>query len=183
MVNSTEDGSPKPKDSSRRTLLKVSIGIIGGGLTAIPLIPALSYLSHPLTHSTTSTGDSLIRIGRRSRFIGQPPVKVQLFTDRSDAWNRIRQIQVGSCWVVEHQGLLTAFSTVCPHLGCAVDFVGEDHKFKCPCHRSTFHEQTGDAESGPSPRGLDALELAYEGEFVAVRYQRFRQGIATKEPI
>lgn len=183
-VKPENENSPTPVDTSRRTLLKISIGVMGGSLVAVPLIPALSYLIHPLRHSVTTTnGAEFIPLGPRSRFVGQLPVKIQLFADRRDAWNRLRHVQVGSCWLVDQQNSLTAFSSVCPHLGCAVDFDHESRKFKCPCHRSTFHELTGASESGPSPRGLDALELRQENDQLAIRYQRFRQGIPTKEPI
>jgi len=83
---------------------------------------------------------------------------------------------------VEVDGKLTAFSTVCPHLGCAVDFDAAAGKFKCPCHRSAFGV-AGTVEEGPSPRALDTLEVREEGGLVSIRYQRFRQGVAAKEVV
>jgi menaquinol-cytochrome c reductase iron-sulfur subunit len=84
--------------------------------------------------------------------------------------------------VLERDGALHAFSTVCPHLGCAVDYDPAAGKFKCPCHRSAFGLD-GSVEAGPSPRPLDALEVKEEDGLVAIRLVRYRQGIAQKEPV
>ena len=75
-----------------------------------------------------------------------------------------------------------AFSTVCPHLGCGIDFDEKAGKFNCPCHASAF-DLDGRCLGGPSPRGLDELEARVEGRDVLVRYQRFRVGTAKREPI
>jgi menaquinol-cytochrome c reductase iron-sulfur subunit len=79
-------------------------------------------------------------------------------------------------------GKLTALSTTCPHLGCAVDFDAAAGKFKCPCHRSAF-TLDGTVEEGPSPRPMDALELQETDGLVAIRFQRFRTGVSDKEPV
>jgi nitrite reductase/ring-hydroxylating ferredoxin subunit len=50
-----------------------------------------------------------------------------------------------------------AFSSVCPHQGCAVAPEGAD--LKCPCHQSTF-SLTGAKISGPSPTGLITYQTA-----------------------
>ena len=95
---------------------------------------------------------------------------------------RERDVKLGSCWVVEVDGKLQAFSTACPHLGCAVDYEPGEAKFKCPCHRSAF-TATGVVEGGPSPRPLDTLEIEEKDGLVAIRFQRFRQGVPHKEPV
>jgi menaquinol-cytochrome c reductase iron-sulfur subunit len=74
-----------------------------------------------------------------------------------------------------------AFSTVCPHLGCGVDFNADKRAFACPCHESAF-ALDGRVESGPSPRGLDRLEARVVEGRVEVKYQRFRQGTQDKVP-
>ena len=81
-------------------------------------------------------------------------MRVDLHADRVDAWSRERDVKLGSCWVVEQDGKLQAFSTACPHLGCAVDYEPGEGKFKCPCHRSAFTakgevEVEGHVQVGP----------------------------------
>ena len=99
-----------------------------------------------------------------------------------DAWNRVKQVKVGSAWVLRQGTELVALSTVCPHLGCGVDFEATSNKFYCPCHKSYF-TLDGAVESGPSPRGLDRLELQQAEQLVSIRYVRYKTGVEAKEPI
>ncbi len=157
-----------------------ALGVCVAGVTAAP---ALSMLVHPLRSPTTSGSNDFIPAGRLAQFVGSAPVKVDLFSDKIDAWNRVVQVKVGSAWVRRNvDGELVAMSTVCPHLGCAIDYDAGNDKFICPCHDSFFSKEGG-VETGPSPRGMDQLELETTGDLVAIRYQRFRQGTDAKEPV
>ena len=174
-----EPGDMSPETASRRGLLKLGVGVLGCGLAAIPAVPAIGYIVHPLGRERVA--GAFLPVGDRKQF-GSTPVRVDLHADRTDAWSRERDVKLGSCWVVEREGKLQAFSSACPHLGCAVDFDPAEVKFKCPCHRSAFGVG-GDVEAGPSPRPLDTLELQEENGLVAIRFQRFRQGVPAKEPV
>jgi nitrite reductase/ring-hydroxylating ferredoxin subunit len=169
-----------PEGVSRRKMLKLGVGALGCGLAAVPIVPALGYLVHPLRLGPGEAG-AMLAVGKRASF-GAVPVRVDLFADRRDAWNRESNVKLGSCWVLERNGALQALSTSCPHLGCAVDFDAGASKFKCPCHRSAF-DLTGKVEAGPSPRPMDSLELEETNGLVAIRFQRFRQGVPAKEPV
>jgi Rieske Fe-S protein len=174
---------PGASEEDRRTFLKVAgIGGIGAGLALVAGGPAVAYVAYPLTHTTVSGSDDFLPVGKASRFPTGKPVKVDLFADKRDAWNRIVQEKVGSAWVINRDGKLRAYTTVCPHLGCAVDFDGEAKEFKCPCHRSTF-SMDGKVEGGPAPRGMDELDVKEDGDLVGIRFQRFRQGIEEKEVV
>jgi len=171
-----------PEPDSRRGFLKLGMGVFGVGMAATVLGPAAALVAYPLGHETTSGTDSFLPVGRPTMFKGDDPMKIDLYSDKLDAWNRVIQVKVGSAWVVQQKGLLVAFSTVCPHLGCGIDFDTEKHKFLCACHKTWF-SLDGGVEEGPSPRGMDALELKFEEKLVSIRYQRFKHGIAEKEPI
>jgi menaquinol-cytochrome c reductase iron-sulfur subunit len=168
--------------SSRRSLLTAAAGVLGVGLAASVLGPALVFLGHPLDHDATAGDGELIPAGPVGQFTGGTPVKVDLFADRVDAWNRVVQVKVGSAWVLQQGGELVALSTICPHLGCGVDFDANVGKFYCACHKSYF-ALDGRCESGPSPRGLDTLEVEKGEKLVSIRYVRFKTGIEAKEPI
>jgi len=146
------------------------------------LAPAISFLTHPLRTATTSGSEAYIPVGKLDHFDGSEPMKVDLYADKVDAWNRVEQVKVGSAWVMKRGDDLVAMSTVCPHLGCAIDYDGDNQKFICPCHDS-FFALDGTVEEGPSPRAMDSLELQVEDKLVAIRYQRFRQGTEDKEPV
>jgi len=176
------DGERRDEEGSRRKFMLVGAGALGACVAGVTVAPALSLLTHPLRTPTTSGSDAFIPAGKLAQFQGSVPVKVDLYADKVDAWNRVVEVKIGSAWVFRQAGELRALSTVCPHLGCAIDYDAEANKFLCPCHDSYFSLE-GAVETGPSPRGMDALEVQTEGELVAIRYQRFRQGTETKEPV
>jgi len=97
-----------------------------------------------------------------------------------DAWSRVPDVKLGSCWLVkEMDGNLRAFSTVCPHLGCGVDWNEAQARFVCPCHDS-FFSMDGKVITGPSPRDMDELEVVTEAADVKVVYRRYRVGTPRK---
>lgn len=64
--------------------------------------------------------------------------------------------------VLVRQGdVLTAFSTVCPHLGCTVEMDTEG--FTCPCHGSRF-SSLGELRRGPANKPLRSLKLAIDDQ-------------------
>lgn len=168
-------------DGSRRKFMLAGAGALGACVAGVTAGPALYFLTSPLRTPTTSGSDAFIPAGKRVQFKAGLPVKVDLYADKVDAWNRVVEVKVGSAWVMKEGDELRAMSTVCPHLGCAIDYDAENSKFVCPCHDS-FFALDGAVETGPSPRGMDALEVQTEGDLVAIRYQRFKQGTEDKEP-
>ena len=67
------------------------------------------------------------------------PVRVAVTVPRRrDAWNLFTNVTLGAAWLVREGDGVRAFSTVCPHAGCAVDFAAAQKKFDCPCHGSVF---------------------------------------------
>lgn len=70
--------------------------------------------------------------------------------------------------VVNVKGMgYVAFSKVCTHLGCLVEYNRDQNKFVCPCHAGTFSIE-GNVLSGPPPRSLDKLPLSVEGENIII---------------
>jgi Rieske Fe-S protein len=180
-TGAAQEARPPGAAEARRDFLKtVGVGGIGLGLGAVVAAPAAAYVAYPLGNATVSGGDGLLPVGKSSDFKEGIPVKVDVFADRRDAWNRIVQVKIGSAWIVRNGEKLTAYSTVCPHLGCAIDY--DAPRFACPCHKSSFSAD-GKVAEGPAPRPMDELEVAENEGRVAVRYQRYRQGIPEKEVI
>jgi cytochrome b6-f complex iron-sulfur subunit len=56
------------------------------------------------------------------------------------------------------EGGFLAFSAVCPHLSCVVNWNEMLKKFECPCHGAKFN-QNGEVFEGPPPRPLDLYKL------------------------
>lgn len=59
-----------------------------------------------------------------------------------------------------------AFSRICTHMGCTVNFEGS--MFVCPCHGSEYSSTTGAVERGPAPRPLPSVPLAVQSGEVYV---------------
>jgi menaquinol-cytochrome c reductase iron-sulfur subunit len=75
---------------------------------------------------------------------------------------------------------LTVFSPICPHLGCAPQWIGDQKQFVCPCHHSVY-EITGKVVSGPAPRPMDTfpVRIAPDGT-ISIIYEQFAIGIPEK---
>ncbi|MDO5503984.1 MAG: Rieske (2Fe-2S) protein [Actinomycetia bacterium] len=65
-------------------------------------------------------------------------------------------------------GEFKAFSSICPHQGCAVSSV-EDDEIICPCHDSRFAISTGAVLTGPARTGLTEVALRVDGESISLQ--------------
>lgn len=57
-------------------------------------------------------------------------------------------------------GDFKAFSAICTHAGCQVEFDGHQEEFFCPCHGSTFSARSGAVLGGPAPTALPSIPIA-----------------------
>ncbi|MBF8280534.1 MAG: hypothetical protein HW383_307 [Candidatus Magasanikbacteria bacterium] len=61
-----------------------------------------------------------------------------------------------------------AFSTVCPHRGCDIDWNDTDGTWDCPCHGSRF-EADGALKHGPAKRGLEKIDVVVDDGEIKVK--------------
>jgi cytochrome b6-f complex iron-sulfur subunit len=64
-------------------------------------------------------------------------------------------------------GDLQAFSAVCTHLDCTVQYKTDTSQLWCACHNG-FYDLAGNVVSGPPPRPLERLVVNQRGEDVVV---------------
>ncbi|MGY6019356.1 Rieske (2Fe-2S) protein [Streptomyces spinosirectus] len=64
-------------------------------------------------------------------------------------------------------GTFKAFSTKCPHQGCAVSSIA-DGIIHCPCHGSEFSVEDGSVKKGPATSGLSAQKLTVSGDSITL---------------
>jgi menaquinol-cytochrome c reductase iron-sulfur subunit len=184
--------------------MRAVTGVLTGLLGAVATLPGLALLLHPARRETVQAGKAPLRVATLKELKPGVPVLAEVRGELIDAWNRIPDVKIGSCWLVRGQTdeKIRAFSTICPHLGCAIDFEQSEPtskgaeqgsqrgsekgskapRFVCPCHDSYF-SLDGKTITGPSPRAMDELEVAIDGEEVKVAYRRFRVGTSTKEEV
>src|SRR5689334_17166076 len=167
----------------RRTLLKVLSGVLGGGAAAAVGLPALRAFVDPVDRTTVSGSGGFVPVAALAAVPADgTPVKVPVVIQQpKDAWARLPPTQMGAVFLKKSGDTVIAYSTVCPHLGCGVDYAGDKNAFGCPCHESAFDIE-GKVSGGPSPRGLDQLETRIAKDMIEVRYQTFKQGTKEKIP-
>ena len=59
----------------------------------------------------------------------------------------------------DETGSLHAYSAICPHLGCVLQWNGEEKSFDCPCHGSRFTCE-GKVINGPASTDLKSIEIS-----------------------
>ncbi|OGW90864.1 MAG: hypothetical protein A3D28_06085 [Omnitrophica bacterium RIFCSPHIGHO2_02_FULL_63_14] len=113
--------------------------ILRGGLLATLagfLAPALSYL-----WPVMGRGPSL-----EMKEVGRE--------DEIPVWGSKKVILAGSAiLLVRAPDGFRAFSAICTHLGCIVEWDGGKHEILCPCHAGIFDAE-GRVVTGPPPRAL-----------------------------
>jgi len=60
-----------------------------------------------------------------------------------------------------------AFSRVCSHLGCLIDYNKTQNRIICPCHGALF-DLEGNVVSGPPPKPLQKFPVKVEGESILI---------------
>ncbi|HUU14597.1 MAG TPA: Rieske (2Fe-2S) protein [Terriglobia bacterium] len=60
-----------------------------------------------------------------------------------------------------------AFTAVCTHLNCTVQYRSDLHEIWCACHNGLY-DLSGRNVSGPPPRPLESFEVHVQGEEVIV---------------
>ncbi|MCA9247319.1 MAG: Rieske (2Fe-2S) protein [Planctomycetales bacterium] len=187
---------------NRRSLLRWICRAIASVSAAVVAVPAVRFLLHPLLRRQKN--DAIVR--RLAPLDDLPVGKPQSFPilgTRQDAWTTYEEEVLGRVWIVRRsnsetspeQAQVEAFTAICPHLGCAIDWDKAHDHFLCPCHRAVFDsngQPAADADLGyknPTPRGMDALECRVvqdaetETWWVEVEFQRFEFGLTTQQAL
>ena len=132
----------------RRTFVQALVGFsvlatLGGVLT-----PIIAYLWPP-AQRTATTGERVTVGDEKDLPVGQG--KVVSAGDKPV--------------IVVHtaQGGVKAYSAVCTHLGCIVNWQSSRGFIQCPCHDGRFNPVTGAVISGPPPRPLSPVPVSIEG--------------------
>lgn len=170
-------------DDDRRTFLEKLVWLgsaLFGGLASLPLLGALL---DPVARGGGRRRGKLVRVATLDTLEPGKPIKATIVGEVVDSWTRSPRRRLGAVWLVRERGdTVRAFSVTCPHLGCGIDAAEGNDGFKCPCHDSAFRLD-GARLSGPSPRGMDALETRIEDGEVLVRFAKFKQGTRDKREV
>ena len=172
----------------RRSFLKWVTHGLGALFATIVGLPALAFLidarRRPVRAGQFKT------VARLDELVEGVPQQVVIHEVRRDVWTLHPNDGIGRVWLIRRgKENVDAFTTICPHLGCSVNFVEKDKLFICPCHGGTFElagqrlEKAGFVN--PAPRGMDRLECRRDPtdpQLIQVKYQNFIQGQPTAIP-
>ena len=149
MANNAREIS-KPSSSepvTRRGFLQWLLGTAFVATIGGVIVPIIGYLWPPARRA--SAGAARVLVGSAKDLpVGQ--AKVLPVNDKP-------VIVVNTA-----QGGIKAFSAICTHLGCVVEWHQSKQYILCPCHDGRFNAVTGAVISGPPPSGLAAVRVSVE---------------------
>lgn len=193
----SDTAAPHGIEPRRSFLVKAAAVVIGGLVALVPIITGALFFFDPLRRKNgnpsqrppTRDPNGFIKVTTTDR-ITEVPQKFAVVADRVDAWSYHAGQPIGNVILrkkvegaVQSKNDLTAFSDLCPHLGCSVDYRSSSDAFYCPCHNSEF-ALSGEKTNRIPPRALDSLDIDIRnGNEVWVKFQRFQAGIEQKIPI
>ncbi len=175
----------------RRTFLGLAADAVQAALAGVVVLPGFRLLLAPLRRR--SDGVSFRPLVPLQDVPAGRPIRVVVNADRWDAYVHHPPGPIGGVWLIRHdadaiQPGVRCLQTICPHLGCGIDYLSARDVFSCPCHASEF-DRTGKATSGPSPRPMDELECRISEpdeqgrRWVEIRYQEFVPGAAERRVV
>ena len=133
----------------RRNFLGICLGGLGAILAAAVGWPLFRYLA------PRSGGEAAGRIVIAEKDVPEGEAKFFEFAGSSAVLIRKRG------------GDLAAFSAVCTHLGCIVQWEKDKQDFLCPCHGGHYATD-GTVTAGPPPKPLKKLPFAVAGGNITV---------------
>ena len=135
----------------RRTLLR---WLLGGGFTASVvsfLYPAVKFMNPPTVPEASTNEVSAGKVqslkpnsGKIVKFGSQPALLIRV---SETEWR--------------------AYSAICTHLNCTVQFQDSTRQIWCACHNG-FYDLNGKVVSGPPPRPLEEYAVHIRGEDVVI---------------
>jgi Rieske Fe-S protein len=171
--------------TNRRRFMSLCISVLMPILVMALAIPALAYFWASLRRKWggDQSGQTLLDVGPLSDF----PLGEWHFwaveTMHGDGWKKTRVRQ--AIWVRRHgdgDRDVSVLSSICPHMGCLVNWYPDKGQFACPCHGGIF-QTDGQHVAGPPPRRMDALDFEVRGGRLFVRWQDFKIGVPQRTPV
>lgn len=184
-ADASEFHHPEPPPHRRSFLKWVTHGL-GAMFTVVLGAPVIAYLIDP--RNKKAKKGEFQEVAKLSDLKVGVPQQVSIRDVRTDAWTLHPNDVIGRVWLIRREDdKVDAYSTICPHLGCSINFIPENHCFLCPCHNGCFtmEGEMRTAPSGannPAARGMDSLDVQIEKDpenpkdkLIKVKYQKFEQ--------
>ena len=136
------------------------------------VVPLLGYVASP---ALKRREEAWAAVGKAEDLVPNEPQELEFSRTVKEGWRTT--ITKKAVWAVKQaNGAVTAFSPMCPHLGCGYRWAASARQFQCPCHGSVY-DVTGKVLAGPAPRPLDELPIKIENGQLLVLYKDFKSGL------
>lgn len=150
MADEPKEGS-EPNSISRRTFVNVVLGGSAAGLAAAVLYPVAQFVQPPdVAESTTEVA-----------------VAAHEGDLKPGEWKIFPMGANPGILVCKAVGEYYAFSAVCTHLSCTVQYRADFGQIWCPCHNGRF-DLNGRNVGGPPPRPLEQFAVNLRGDEIVV---------------
>ncbi|MGG0668203.1 ubiquinol-cytochrome c reductase iron-sulfur subunit [Sporosarcina koreensis] len=137
---------------SRRQFLSYTLMGVGGFMVSATVMPMVRFAVDPVLQPKGE--GELVPTQQKADELTETPVRVDFtIKDRKDGW--YKSDVSNTAWVYKEGDTVIALSPVCKHLGCTVNWEGDEkHKneFFCPCHNGRY-EKNGKNIPGSPPLG------------------------------
>jgi Rieske Fe-S protein len=169
----------------RRGFLSFCNAVLLSVVGMLGAVPVFRYVGYPLRRrgGSSSTEQSFVDVAAVADLPLDEWRLVPLEIVHRDGWEAVRRQH--PVWVRKRgdsEGEITVLSSVCPHLGCPVNWRAEESKFFCRCHAAAFSAD-GQTLAGPSPRSMDPLSFRVQNARLLVRWEEFQNGVEKRKPL
>jgi menaquinol-cytochrome c reductase iron-sulfur subunit len=150
--------SKKKQQVSRRQFLNYTLTGVGGFMAAGMLAPMLRMAIDPVLKES-GRGD-MVSVDLAVDDITTEPKKIDWKVKQIDGWYE-SEVSRSAFVFKDDKGEIQAFSPVCKHLGCVVNWGGSDEhpdQFFCPCHDGRYYKDGTNVPGTPPLKPLDVYE-------------------------
>jgi cytochrome b6-f complex iron-sulfur subunit len=151
-----EGSCPGCPNAKRRQFLKGALFTVAAAWAGMTLYPFVRYLASAAEQDPTEQVSSVT--------VGKPD---------DIPMGSAKNFKFGSQPAIVYRdpaGNFHAYSAVCTHLGCTVQYKADVKKIYCACHGGTYDPDTGKNIAGPPPKPLPGLNVAVvNGQVVVSR--------------
>jgi cytochrome b6-f complex iron-sulfur subunit len=147
--------SEAPGETPTRRAFLAAAGAAGIGYAAALAYPIYRYLASPAEMAAATSAITEVSLKDAQKL---PAGSVLMFKFGSSP-----------AMLIHHQdGTWVAFSAVCTHLGCTVQYEPQMNRIHCACHGGVYDPRTGANVSGPPPRPLKLFKVTINDAGVEV---------------
>src|SRR5689334_5262210 len=113
--------NPLPGTQRRRFLTWMTV-LVSGAIASVAAVPILGAVLFPLARDRKKQAGDWKMLSQLHELEAGVPKRVEIVEKTLDAWSVQDATVVGAVWLLkESDTQVKAFSTICPHLGCAVN--------------------------------------------------------------